>query len=372
MKKADRIPALDLVKFILSILVVAIHVQPFSGNLEFYYNNCVARVADPLFFAISAYCLFTKLAANHWKGSVFFGYMKRLGLLYGGWCFLYIPRTIQMCVQETGAGEGKEIALLLIKKLLLSGPYGALWFLTALLLAMPLTYGIAKMGLLKWGMFLSFPFYLLTVLWMGYRTYAEGYPWIVTLAKTGENWFGWLANGLNYGWFFCCVGAVAAVQNAQIKNSTAPGEHDGTQLTETVHESRIRVRYVFLCAFFLALLAAECTFIRRRGCGISYGAMLTLVPVTYAILQLLVHTSWKEHSCYRHFQQLSVLVFVLHYGVMEGLQWTLSDIELWDGIYYGDLHVLPYCLVLLITFLLAEFMLRLSKHPGLRWLRFLY
>ena len=53
--KREAYPAVDIAKFVLAILVVAIHVQPFRGMTGFLYDNCVARIADPLFFAITAF-----------------------------------------------------------------------------------------------------------------------------------------------------------------------------------------------------------------------------------------------------------------------------------------------------------------------------
>ena len=56
--KREAYPAVDIAKFVLAILVVAIHVQPFRGMTGFLYDNCVARIADPLFFAITAFFMF--------------------------------------------------------------------------------------------------------------------------------------------------------------------------------------------------------------------------------------------------------------------------------------------------------------------------
>ena len=52
---------IDIAKFVMAILVVAIHVRPFSGEAAFVYDDIVARVADPLFFQITAFLFFEKV-----------------------------------------------------------------------------------------------------------------------------------------------------------------------------------------------------------------------------------------------------------------------------------------------------------------------
>lgn len=345
MERVRQIPALDVTKFVLSILVVAIHVEPFTGNLAFYYNHCIARIADPLFFAVSAYCLFARLVKNQWAPEIFRTYMRRIALLYGGWTLVYFPVILRECSIE--AGETGNIGILILKRVLLSGPYGPLWFLTALLLAIPLTYVFIRKGLLKTVFFLSFLFYLLTVVWMEYRTLAQGCFWIVKLAGTGEQIFGWLGNGLNYGWLFCSIGAAAAILQEKCRRS--------------------QLQYAIFSGISVMLLAVECSYIRFAGCGVSYGAMFMLIPVTYYVLQLLIHTNWRERKAFRVCRKLSVLIFVLHYGVMEGLELLYTG---WET--YGELTVFPYLQVLIVTICIAMGILVLSQKRYFRWLRYFY
>lgn len=51
---------IDIAKFVMAILVVAIHVRPFSGEAAFVYDDIVARIADPLFFQITAFLFLKK------------------------------------------------------------------------------------------------------------------------------------------------------------------------------------------------------------------------------------------------------------------------------------------------------------------------
>lgn len=63
-----RNPYIDIVKFVMALLVVAIHVHPVEGELGFIIYNVIARVADPMFFIITAYFFFAKIRKAGWRG----------------------------------------------------------------------------------------------------------------------------------------------------------------------------------------------------------------------------------------------------------------------------------------------------------------
>lgn len=371
MKKIERIPALDVTKFVMAVLVVAIHVQPFTANLAFYYNNCLARIADPMFFAVSAYCLFAKLKENNWKRSVFALYMKRIILLYAGWIVLYLPWIIASCLREAGQGNkvawlanvsenGQWIALLL-QKILLAGPFGPLWFLTALLLAIPIVYWLASHRKLWLGMAAGLPFYAVTVLWMGYRSMIPEDSAVAAAAQGGEAIFGWLANGLYYGLLFCTIGACAAIYG---KCADKERQID----SEERRQQRVRM-YGGLTFFSFVLLGAECRYIRNTGCGVSYGALFSLIPLTCFLLLFLVNTRWKDRTIFRHLCKMSTLVFVLHYGVLTVLISCCS--QLINSGSETSAWGMCYWLVLGTTILLGELLLLLSRQKYFQWLRWL-
>lgn len=373
MKQIERIPALDMAKCVMAILVVAIHVEPFSGDLAFYYNNCLARIADPMFFAISAYCLIAKCRENHWEKSVFILYMKRIAMLYAGWTVIYLPWIITFCLREAKAGsqviwlgfmpEKTQWMALLFQKILFAGPFGPLWFLTALLFAMPIVYLLASREKAWVGVALGLPFYGVTVLWMGYRSCVPEDSVIAAVAHIGENVFGWLANGLYYGLFFCALGACAAMYGKCPTDKKKPDIHK---------INRKQASYGILTLLSAALLVVECSYIRRTGCGVSYGAMFSLIPLTWLLLIYLVNTRWKDRAIFRHLCKMSTLIFVLHYGVMTALDYLWPQ-RMSSG--RADCIArswgVSYWLVLGITIALGELLLRLSKQRHFRWLRWL-
>ena len=73
--KNKNLDILDLVKVILSIIVVGIHINPFGEYSGLYYPIC--RIAVPLFFMISSYLLFSKLKNNSNSKEVLVKFVKR-------------------------------------------------------------------------------------------------------------------------------------------------------------------------------------------------------------------------------------------------------------------------------------------------------
>ena len=91
--------SIDIEKFICALLVITIHTRPFSGIsdiLDFYLSDVIARIAVPLFFAISGYFFFRSLRYENGKivnctsnRKRLFKHLKRLGLLYVGFALFY-------------------------------------------------------------------------------------------------------------------------------------------------------------------------------------------------------------------------------------------------------------------------------------------
>lgn len=351
-------PYIGLCKFIMAVLVVAIHVEPFTENAAFYYNNCLARIADPMFFTLSAYFLFDKLVASNWDANIFIKQIKRLFQYYGIWLIVYSPvilsRTWVRC--DSIPAFFWEV----VRQIFLTGPYGALWFLPALILGLILTYMLGRFVSPRMCMLLSLPFFLLSVLEMEYTVLVKDITWLTVANDFFCRIFGWLGNGVNFAWFFCAMGLYFAVDKHQTR-SRVPNE-------ELQKHFRIHVRDLIN---FITILAVECTLIRKYNLGISYGVMLSLIPVTYFLSKVLLELpsiqkerltkqnlslSNKSAHVAKYLQDMSLLIFPLHYGIMEGMEYLMQN-HTW----YMRSTTIQYVVVLLLTFGISAIILRLGK-----------
>ena len=129
------------------------------------------------------------------------------------------------------------------------------------------------------------------------------------------------------------------------------------------------------CLISFLLLIIESYVIRDKGLGQSFGAMFFLIPTSYFLLQWLlsVHIfdklgeqSRRQVDCAcAHMRRLSILIFAIHYGVMEGLQYVVGKYTS----YVWNTTAL-YFVVLVVTIVLAELILLAQKK--IKWLHILY
>ena len=354
--------AIDIAKFVMAILVVAIHVRPFTGQTVFVYDDIIARIADPLFFQITAFLFFEKIFAQisgdlrqgmSWR--MLGHYMKRILALYTAWFVIYAPVVLPRTWQECGNIRGMLLALL--KKYWLSGYYGAMWFMTALLLAMPLVFILTKYLGSRLCLLLSAPWFLLTVARMEYCSITDGWQVAGYFDSAIYGIFGWYGNGLTYGFFFCALGMWIAYKR------TLGGQKNDSR------------DFALPSLISFLLLIIESYVIRDKGLGQSFGAMFFLIPTSYFLLQWLLSVdifekmgeqSRKRLDCAcAHMRRLSILIFTIHYGVMEGLQYMVGKYTT----YVWNATVL-YFVVLVVTIVLAELILLAQKK--IKWLHILY
>lgn len=354
--------AIDIAKFVMAILVVAIHVRPFTGQTAFVYDDIIARIADPLFFQITAFLFFEKIFAQisgdlrqgmSWR--MLGHYMKRILALYTAWFVIYAPVVLPRTWQECGNIRGMLLALL--KKYWLSGYYGAMWFMTALLLAIPLVFILTKYLGSRLCLLLSAPWFLLTVARMEYCSITDGWQVVGYFDSAIYGIFGWYGNGLTYGFFFCALGMWIAYKR------TLGGQKNDSR------------DFALPSLISFLLLIIESYVIRDKGLGQSFGAMFFLIPTSYFLLQWLLSVdifekmgeqSRKRLDCAcAHMRRLSILIFTIHYGVMEGLQYMVGKYTT----YVWNATVL-YFVVLVVTIVLAELILLAQKK--IKWLHILY
>ena len=345
MKKKNG--AIDITKFIMALFVIAIHVRPFEGNLNFYFVDCITRIADPLFFTISAFFLFDKIERSKQEHCLR-SYMLRVGKMYFLWIIILIPLIIRQCY-TMACGERRWLWLV-VQGILFTGPYGAMWFLTALLLAIPLTYlFFIKLACPKIGLLVSFLLYFFNVLESEYTVFVQDIDWLNKINEALLKVFAWHANGLTYGFFFCALGAYIA----QKKNNVGVLEKNS--------------KYVAGATISWVLLIIEVNTIRYYGLGTSYGNMLSLAPLTYFSMICLLKTNIQYKPIYNTLRKMSTLMFLTHFFIMEFMNYVFRENAL-----YMSSSTIQYIVVVVVTCILDLSILKMSQYKQLSWLKNLY
>lgn len=172
--------AIDLAKFICSLLVVFIHTTPLvniSEAANFFATNILARVAVPLFFAISGFLFFGKLSYCNEKISGdgdnlrrLLSYCKRNTLLYLGWSVVYLAVIYIPMWHRTGWWD-IHVVKDALASLLFSGIHYHLWYLLAMIYAIPLLYAMLRLLSRKKVRWIA------AILWVG-ECLTYSYSWI--------------------------------------------------------------------------------------------------------------------------------------------------------------------------------------------------
>lgn len=138
----------DIAKLFCALLVIIIHTRPlarYSDVADFYLTDVLARFAVPLFFAMSGYLFFGKLLLEDGKikrcaenRARLLHYLKRIGVLYVAWSAVYL--LYQLPQWRASGWWGLYVMKDYFVSFLFSGSYYHLWYLLALLYAVPLLY----------------------------------------------------------------------------------------------------------------------------------------------------------------------------------------------------------------------------------------
>lgn len=139
--------SLDLTKWICALMVVIIHANPFQDTLilSFYVKDVLARVAVPMFFAISGYLFFKKItfenrkiARNSDNIKYLLRYVKHLSLIYLFASVFYLLYRLQhwYSIGWWGISALKDY----LSDFLLSGSEYHLWYILASIYGIVLFY----------------------------------------------------------------------------------------------------------------------------------------------------------------------------------------------------------------------------------------
>ena len=143
-------PNLDIAKFVMAFLVILIHARPFAGIFpiaDFLISDVAARVAVPVYFAISGFLFFRKLEYENGKAKwsaanrmYLIQYLKRIGLIYLAWSAVYIVFRLPYWYQIGwwGLAAIKDC----VANLFLAGSHYHTWFLLSLIYGVPLLFCI--------------------------------------------------------------------------------------------------------------------------------------------------------------------------------------------------------------------------------------
>ncbi|MFB5664097.1 acyltransferase family protein [Alteribacillus sp. HJP-4] len=209
MTQLKRTGALDIFRLIAAFLVVSIHTAPLSSindTADFALTRIIGRVAVPFFIMVTGY--FLNKAIQNRENRYIKGSILKLSTIYGISILLFLPINIYTGEALTWAD--------LVKDILFDGTFYHLWYLPAMIVAIPLvTFALQRFGLtISWvGSAIMYGVGLLGDSYYGLVEQADKlstfYDFIFTISE-------YTRNGLFYVPIFLVLGVALAKSNRRL------------------------------------------------------------------------------------------------------------------------------------------------------------
>ena len=287
---------LNILKYILSILVIILHLRPFlhySNELDLAFNNIVSRICVPMFFIITGYFVAKK---EKEKSHYIDTYIKRTIPLYLTWSLIYLPVILMTAIQylptinEYLVKINVPILLLILLVIVLlpilliitlcySGVYYHLWYFPAVMLSLFVLKKWKEKYKLNYLFIISF----FLLLFGATETYYGVLPLsIKELVTYYYNIFFTIRNFLFFGLFYVVLGYKMGSK-------------------EKTYTKNCFVKLIISC-FFLAFEAIILHDFHRLDSNI----LLSCIPVTYYLFISTIYITnhinlkikWNQYSKY--------------------------------------------------------------------------
>ena len=260
----------DILKFILSLLVVQIHIgffNTYSLELEDLFGNFISRFAVPLFFIMSSYLLFNKINKDNIFSKdnrlIYINYFKRLILMYLFWGGVYL-----FCFKFIFDFKIDLVSFLF--NFFFVGFYRQFWFLVAQIFGTFLLLVMLKKFSLRQVLIFSILLYIIGLILVPYNSIFEGFLGIIP-KYNGERYIA--RNFLTFGLVFISLGAYISFYNGKFNLG--------------------KIKFYTICFLFLSLF--EFLFLKSINCQ-YFGLQLFIGIVSVFIIVLLILKRKKRNK----------------------------------------------------------------------------
>lgn len=337
-KKPANMDLIDLVKLILSFVIVAIHTQLFDPVLYPW-----TRLAVPLFFMISSYFFFVKVNACQTaaeKNKCLKGFVLRNLKLYAFWFIALFP----VCIFTRGWFDYGIIngILNIIINFFVGSTFVASWFISALVIGTALIFFASKKLSNKVLLAIGIVYFILVSLRSSYLFIFKDLTSVLVLVAKYEYYLGVPYNSIPAGIFWIVCGKIFADGGfrAKVKDST------------------------FNLGLSLALLFIEWILLYRYSGSFNKDSYLMLAPCAITIFNLLLQAKPRKFKYASQMRKISIIIYASHGAVLSVVSFIFSKTV-------GKMpSVVNFIAVSAICVCGALLVLLLEKFKYLRWLKY--
>ena len=351
MKNKSNYNCIDLVKFLCSFLVIAIHIVPLTSVhwiLNFAVVNYVARLAVPFFFTVTGFLVFRKIDIKNIDYSVIYRHILKLLKLYIIWSLIYFPFALK---DSLGASfSPKDIVYALIfwfRNFLFSGSYYHLWYLNGIIVALSMICIALKLKLKPHTILLTgLILYIIGLLGDSYYGLTKPllmHPQIGFIFRIYKIIFSTTRNGIFDGFVFVSLGMVIAV----------------------VPRKMSLLKSILGFIISLLFLGVEVLVLFKFNLMLDSNMYIMLLPSVYFMLYAVLGINLKNNTVYKELRILSSLIYFIHI-----LIYTVF-VEPLEMSGYINHSLILYFLTAIIT-LLVSWVLRILSKRKISILKNLY
>ena len=282
----------DIAKFVLSLLVVAIHASLYPTVLFPWL-----RIAVPLFFMISSYFLFSKMreASADQHKSILKKFVVRNLQLYLCWFVILLPITLYIRKDIYFSHGWLQNVVTMLKSVLFGSTFAASWFLTAMVIGVLIVYLLNKV--LKNNLLLllvGLMFFTIVTLGSSYYD-AVADTFFGTIIKVHITVFGALVCSFPAAVFWVVIGKLFAEQKIKMHSW---------------------LLWVVLMIGSAVALFVEWKYAVVRNGSYSMDSYFMLAPLCVLLFLGLtkIRPIYRERSVY--VRRLSTVVYVVHASLM--------------------------------------------------------
>ena len=310
---------IDIWRFIVSFLIVAIHISPFdkiSPEFDFFFTRILGRIAVPLFLMITGYYILDGALKDK---QVLVDYTKKILKIYLLCILLYLPINIYM-------GSFKNIDIItILKDVFINGTLYHLWYFPALIVGVWITYYLVKKLGRKKALIATILLYIIGV-------FGDSYYGITIMNQITKNIyefifniFDYTRNGLFYVPIFICLGHIVK--------------------TDTRKNTKLNLLYALL---FFILISAEGSILHYYNLQRHDSMYLFLLPLMYFLFYYLMDHSKTSNKKIRN---IATYIYIFHPLFIVGIRFVSGIIGM-DKIFVEN-NLILYLLVCITTTIFA-------------------
>lgn len=333
---------LDLLKFILSFLIVAIHTHLFDPYLYPWL-----RLAVPLFFIVSSYLFFTKINActsNVEKLTALKNFVLRNLKLYAFWFVVLFP--INIFTRGWFDGGFWSGILTIIQSFFLASTFTASWFIMALIIGVSIVFFASK-KLNNTSLFIiGTVIFVLICIRSAYMFLFKDPEWVQSIlvgVVKYENIMCEPMTSFPVGIFWIVCGKMFA---------------DGA-----FSRFKIKASSVVL-AVSAGLLLTEWLILKHFSGNFNKDSYLMLAPCSIAIFNILIQLKPVSLKYAREMRKISIIVYASHGAVISCISY-LFNLAGWSAP-----SVIKFFLTVIICVGGAILILYLEKKKYFTWLKY--